>query len=73
MNRCKTCRWWDQSSGRLSPSGSTGRGGDCSNEGKLHENYVVQAEDDHLVYSYNEGGGFWTGPEFGCVHHEARP
>ena len=24
-----------------------------------------------LVYSYPEGGEFLTGPDFGCVHHEA--
>jgi hypothetical protein len=26
-------------------------------------------EEDELVYSYNEGGGFWVGELFGCVHH----
>jgi len=25
--------------------------------------------DDMLVYPYNEGGSFWVGPYFGCVHH----
>lgn len=27
-------------------------------------------DDDMLVYSYHEGSGFMTGPDFGCVHHK---
>ena len=27
---------------------------------------------DRMVYSYDEGGDFWTGPEFGCVHHQEK-
>ena len=23
---------------------------------------------DMLIYSYDEGGAFWVGPYFGCVH-----
>jgi hypothetical protein len=23
---------------------------------------------DLLIYSYSEGGGFWVGEKFGCVH-----
>jgi len=23
---------------------------------------------DHMMYSYNEGGVFYVGDEFGCVH-----
>jgi hypothetical protein len=43
-------------------------------------NYVVEAggHDDApdvavkgLRYCYDEGGCFYTGPEFGCVHWEA--
>ena len=22
-----------------------------------------------LIYDYNEGGGFWVGERFGCIHH----
>jgi hypothetical protein len=24
-----------------------------------------------LIYEYSEGGVFWTGPDFGCVHHQS--
>jgi hypothetical protein len=27
---------------------------------------------DMLIYSYDEGGRFYTGPNFGCVHWEAK-
>jgi hypothetical protein len=61
MNRCKTCFFW-------SPADSRG-GGYCDNE-KIHETDGQHHEgEDHLIYSYNEGGSFWAGPEFGCVHH----
>ena len=26
---------------------------------------------DMLFYSYEEGGGFWVGKDFGCVHWSA--
>lgn len=44
--------------------------GECTNE-KLHEQDVYsfkRPEEDHLVYSYDEGGKFWVGPKFGCIH-----
>ena len=44
----------------------------CSNT-KLTEEYgSTSYGNDMLVYSYNEGGWFWTGPDFGCVHHKAK-
>lgn len=57
MERCKTCTKRDER-------------GRCKSE-KLDEDYG-QSEDkkiDMLIYDYNEGGGFWVGPEFGCIHH----
>jgi hypothetical protein len=63
MNRCKTCRWW--TIGKR--YGREVR--ECSHP-KLHEDYGVEPDADALVYSYYEGGAFYPGPEFGCVHHE---
>ncbi len=39
--------------------------------GKLVEDTGCDMSDssDLLVYPYCEGGGFWVGPNFGCVHH----
>ncbi len=44
-------------------------GGICGSN-KLAEDRGQGYGHDMLVYPYNEGGEFWTGPEFGCVHHE---
>lgn len=27
---------------------------------------------DALIYEYSEGGRFWVGPNFGCVHWEGK-
>jgi hypothetical protein len=61
MNRCETCAWW---------KGDLYEGGrECTN-GKIREDkYGKCYEPDALVYSYYESGSFWTGPQFGCVHH----
>lgn len=58
MNHCETCRWRDDK-------------GFCRNE-KLTEDEGQNGDwkDDALIYSYSEGGGFWVGPRFGCVHWE---
>lgn len=43
---------------------------------KIHERETgpeCGPDDDHLVYSYNEGGSFWVGPQFGCVHGVPMP
>lgn len=70
--RCKNCKHWS----KIGPS-NTSRipatynvGGYCDSN-KIVENYELY-EPDSLVYSYQEGGNFWTGPEFGCVHWNKR-
>ena len=58
MEHCKTCKWRDQD-------------GFCQN-GKLQESNGLAPQPDQmnaLIYSYEESGKFWVGPEFGCVHH----
>ena len=57
IGRCKDCRWRNAD-------------GNCINNDKLHEDDDISRPDrhDHLVYCYYESGGFWVGPDFGCVH-----
>jgi len=47
--------------------------GECTND-KFYEEGTrpdgKEHQPDHLVYSYHEGGGFWVGEKFGCVHAE---
>ena len=71
MERCKTCKHWTPYSIKYPNdyvSEDKRSGGICGNE-KLTE-YGGQGHGvDMLLYPYNEGGEFWTGPEFGCVNH----
>jgi hypothetical protein len=57
VNFCETCKFRDEDFY-------------CTNE-KLSENYGLK-NDDMLVYDFIEGGEFWVGAKFGCVHHEAK-
>jgi hypothetical protein len=47
--------------------------GYCENP-KLTESYWHKKEEamDMLIYDYTEGGGFWVGPQFGCIHHKEK-
>jgi hypothetical protein len=42
--------------------------GQCTNP-KLREPRGKTRAEDELVYSYDEGGVFYVGPNFGCIHH----
>ena len=65
MKTCKTCKYWIES--------LDFRAGDREcNSKKIHEEAPKNGETDHLSYSFYEGGGFFPGPDFGCVHHEER-
>jgi hypothetical protein len=58
MDKCETCKFRDND-------------GRCTNE-KLAESWSqsIEEKQDMLIYDYSEGGGFWVGPKFGCVHHK---
>lgn len=62
IGRCKDCRWRKED-------------GYCWNVEKICEDCYLDysdksknEEEDRLIYDYDEGGGFWVGPNFGCVH-----
>jgi hypothetical protein len=59
MNRCETCTYRNAT-------------GHCTNK-KLDEDWgqTESERQDMLVYDFSEGGGFWVGPQFGCVHHSS--
>jgi hypothetical protein len=74
MNTCETCKWWDTDShwpndlGKSTKHacGSPKLTSDSYNNGEYNSS-------DSLVYEYDEGGDFYSGPNFGCVHHEPKP
>ena len=65
MKHCETCIHWAD---RELPYNKVVR--ECGNE-RLSDDYH-DAEPDGLYYSYQEGGTFFTGPKFGCVHHKEK-
>jgi hypothetical protein len=74
MNTCKTCKW--HKAENRDPRQAEG-GAFCRCPKIYEETCGPDGADeyaaDHCVYSYSEGGSFWTGDNFGCVHHEAKP
>lgn len=70
MPSCKTCKHWVRYSVKYPRSKEADdkmAGGICESE-KFWEGDWYGHPPDALVYPYDEGGEFWTGPEFGCVH-----
>jgi hypothetical protein len=60
--KCKNCAYWK-------PTPEDHGGGQCQSENIVEDWYDDACyRPDMLVYPYSEGGYFWTGPEFGCVH-----
>lgn len=44
--------------------------GICTNASAIDEDYGQENTDAMLIYSYQEGGSFYVGERFGCVHFE---
>lgn len=42
----------------------------CSNDKAIDEDYGQEDMTAMLIYPYQEGGSFYVGPKFGCVHFE---
>jgi hypothetical protein len=57
IGRCWTCQYRNHK-------------GYCTNP-KLAEDEGQTETADMLIYSFSEGGGFFVGPNFGCVHYVA--
>ena len=67
MDRCKTCQHWTKNDEAWSYAR---HGGECQSGNLLEDGGPENYRPNNLVYSYSEGGSFWTGPEFGCIHHK---
>jgi hypothetical protein len=65
MNRCKTCNHWTAQAPYGLPGDYQQRV--CDSQKLIGGLY--ESESGTLSYEYDEGGCFYTGPEFGCVHH----
>jgi hypothetical protein len=65
MATCKTCAHWTEEAPYDQPEREVVRRCSCI---KLQEG-LYDLDRDSLCYPYTEGGVFYTGPDFGCVHH----
>lgn len=65
INTCKTCVHWTDIAPYDQPERFMVRMCECP---KFQEDFYSH-EEDSLCYSYLEGGKFYTGPKFGCIHH----
>ena len=66
--KCKDCKHWTTEAPYQLPNSYKSR---MCGSAKLVEEFWDDDEAlDMLHYSYAEGGAFYTGPEFGCVHFE---
>lgn len=54
---CSACRFRDED-------------GYCRSEKMWEEGIAPDNRSDCVVYDYYEGGNFWVGPNFGCVHFQ---
>ncbi len=63
---CKNCRFWSRPAERYSSGGVFG---DCSSP-KFNIGYsdLPNPVGDEVNVEGDEGWGFTTGPEFGCIH-----
>jgi hypothetical protein len=66
--RCGTCKFRYTVDSTHELAYNDDKGG-CENP-KLHDKRYSRARDE-LAYSYDEGGWFEVGPDFGCVHWQA--
>lgn len=74
-DRCKTCKWWTLHDESWRNSGLVVFKAACEvrecTSPKLHF-YEPPAADEASVTDGSEyTGNLWTGPDFGCVNHEA--
>ena len=67
MNTCDTCRWWGNVRGQIS-EGSKKK---CEHI-SVSEREVPFDEAVSPLHDGNFVSDLFTGPKFGCVHHEGK-
>lgn len=71
MNTCRTCKFWEIEETLTRTYILSGAGECCCQKIRDTDGDVLA---DELVHeSYGMGRRFWTGPDFGCVHHQNKP
>ena len=68
MKNCETCKHWADITQSFDEKGQIRK---CGNYEKINDD-IYNSEPDGLYYLYQDGGTFYTGPKFGCVHHKEK-
>lgn len=67
--KCKDCAYWSQTTNLRALPNIVG---DCSNQ-KFVTGYSMKLKSsDEVLIENDEGWGFFTGPDFGCIHFEKK-
>lgn len=73
---CKTCIHWTPVPVKYPNMANRKdkylQGGICESENLMEAWGDSSYDKISLIYPYAEGGEFWTGPDFGCVHHKEK-
>jgi hypothetical protein len=75
MNICKDCKYWTPTNGKSYRAKSALLGDcDCAKfvTGYYDDSEPVPVARDGVLVEDDEGWGFYTGPEFGCIHWSAK-
>ncbi len=67
MNTCKTCKWWAEQEFAT-------KFGDCNSPRNPRNDWKLNLDGayGHEETFYGHFFGISTGPDFGCIHHEAK-
>lgn len=72
MKTCNSCKFWTNKSDN-NPFSNANIGKCACNKISEHDDndktFRKSDKEDMLIYEYYEGGSFFTGKDFGCVHH----
>lgn len=70
MRTCKTCKFWEHYNLPQMVETDINKDGFCKNENLTENDLGIKFTKVKFIYFYSEGGRFWTGLDFGCVHHK---
>jgi hypothetical protein len=78
MNTCKTCKHWFKAKElniNCSEQPKQMEAGGICRSIKLMDDGMARHESsyylpDMLIFPFEGGSDLWTGPDFGCIHHD---
>ena len=71
MNTCDTCKWWGDVSRCDITGNQYGQNKQCDHI--VRDGGVSYESSVSPIHDNNYRSDLYTGPKFGCIHHEAKP